>query len=226
MGAFAAQHLAATRPGLVESIVLIGSQGSRAAAKGGDAGFFRHQGRTLPDGQNNPADNDVRLRHFFDEATLKATHQVCVRVLCCAVLCCAVLLCAALCCAVLCCAVLCCALTLNATHQDDWNGVVEDNLRFSRPKATVKKQLRLLGSADVPLDTIKCPVLVMTGELDVRSPAVRCTRCLNGVCVRVLCCAVLYPYPVLPVLPPPPPSDHCPCGQLGARNGSANIGVT
>ena len=43
-------------------------------------------------------------------------------------------------------------------------------LQFSRPKATIKKQLKVLASADVALERVACPVLVVTGEADTIVP--------------------------------------------------------
>jgi len=47
---------------------------------------------------------------------------------------------------------------------------VKQNQRFSRPAATIKKQMKVLSSADVPLEQVQCPVLAMSGEHDVVVP--------------------------------------------------------
>lgn len=53
----------------------------------------------------------------------------------------------------------------------DWSAVVKQNMKFARPSATIKKQLRILGSADVPLSEITQPTLVMFGAEDPIVPA-------------------------------------------------------
>jgi len=60
---------------------------------------------------------------------------------------------------------------IRAEDPKDWEAVIRQSLRFKRPAATIKKQLKVLGSAGVPLDQITCPVLVMTGERDTVVPA-------------------------------------------------------
>ena len=63
------------------------------------------------------------------------------------------------------------AESIAAEKPTDWAAVVKQNLRFKRPAATMKRQLKVLGSADVALDGITCPVLVMSGERDAIVPA-------------------------------------------------------
>ena len=58
-----------------------------------------------------------------------------------------------------------------AEKPQDWAAVVKQNLRFKRPASTIKKQLGVLGSADVPLAEITCPVQIITGENDAVVPA-------------------------------------------------------
>jgi len=128
MGAFAAQHLAATRPDRILAATFIGAQGSRKTAVAGDGAFFKLASKTMPDAQNSFADNEQRLRYYFGQDVVKEEEA------------------------------------------QDWEALVKQNMRFTRPPSTVKKQLKLLASADVPLDKITCPVLVVTGDGDTIVP--------------------------------------------------------
>jgi len=60
--------------------------------------------------------------------------------------------------------------TVKEETPQDWEALVKQNMRFKRPQPTVKKQLKVLGNADVPLDKITCPVLVVTGDQDMIVP--------------------------------------------------------
>lgn len=59
---------------------------------------------------------------------------------------------------------------VRAETPEDWAAVIKQNMRFKKPAATVKKQLKILGSADVPLADITCPVLILSGERDLVVP--------------------------------------------------------
>ena len=64
------------------------------------------------------------------------------------------------------------AAALDGVEPSDLAAAVALNLGLRRPAATIRKQLKLLGSADVGplLERIVCPVLVVAGELDVIVP--------------------------------------------------------
>jgi O-acetylhomoserine (thiol)-lyase len=129
LGAFAAQHLAVTRPERVVSVVLIGGQGARDSAVAGAGKFFGLASKTMATDRNTLEDNDARLRYFFTEELIAEETP------------------------------------------EDWAAVVAQNMRFKRPSATIKKQLGVLGSADVDLSAISQPTLVMFGEHDPIVPA-------------------------------------------------------
>ena len=129
MGAFAAQHLAVTRPERITAVTLIGAQGDRKTAVAGAGKFFGLAAKTMASDANSLEDNEERLKYFFDEEVIAAEKP------------------------------------------QDWAAVVKQNLRFKRPASTIKKQLGVLGSADVPLAEITCPVQIITGENDAVVPA-------------------------------------------------------
>eukprot|EP00747_Dinoflagellata_sp_TGD_P163162 gnl/TRDRNA2_/TRDRNA2_181542_c0_seq1.p1 gnl/TRDRNA2_/TRDRNA2_181542_c0~~gnl/TRDRNA2_/TRDRNA2_181542_c0_seq1.p1 ORF type:complete len:303 (+),score=64.71 gnl/TRDRNA2_/TRDRNA2_181542_c0_seq1:64-972(+) len=72
MGAFAAQHLAITRPDRIAGIICIGAQGSRKTATGGKGagGFFKLGNKTWANG--TPEDRNELLRYFWDEELIEA----------------------------------------------------------------------------------------------------------------------------------------------------------
>eukprot|EP00928_Gymnodinium_smaydae_P061527 TRINITY_DN45581_c0_g1_i1.p1 TRINITY_DN45581_c0_g1~~TRINITY_DN45581_c0_g1_i1.p1 ORF type:complete len:761 (-),score=84.56 TRINITY_DN45581_c0_g1_i1:67-2349(-) len=151
MGAFAAQHLAASQPERIVSAVLIGAQGNRKTAVAGASEFFKHSRKTMADGQNTVDANDRRLRHFFDHESIAAERP------------------------------------------EDWEAFVKQSLRFRRPASVIDKQMVLIGTADVDLSKITCPVLVVTGDKDVVVPAAN-----SQLVVEQLSCAARKELVVMP----------------------------
>eukprot|EP01047_Picozoa_sp_COSAG01_P038107 COSAG01_NODE_3072_length_6637_cov_10.406087_2_plen_264_part_00 len=72
------------------------------------------------------------------------------------------------------------------THSpEEWKAIVTHNLQFDRPKSTIKKQLRVLGSADVNLSGITAPTLVVYGEHDNVVPAANGDLLMAQLCSAV-----------------------------------------
>mmetsp|Transcript_26527 Transcript_26527/g.48823 ORF Transcript_26527/g.48823 Transcript_26527/m.48823 type:complete len:616 (+) Transcript_26527:1-1848(+) len=59
---------------------------------------------------------------------------------------------------------------IKAQGEEHWAALTKQNLNMKRPEATVKKQFKILVSADLPLEKVRCPVLALSGEQDVIIP--------------------------------------------------------